>query len=238
VLAALLPGVLALGRARPAYALQLALAVLWVTIGAGEPGVAALIALLGAPLLAPQIDPEAIALPGAAPILGLAGLGPVYPALAGLTRGAASRALLGGIGYLWIAAWEELAHRTLLLGPVADPPAGWKGSASTAITDVVGPLIDGQVLAAAGIFAAAALILPVLVRGRTPLLDALGALIWAAGLITTLRLVAGSASPPGLLFGALLAAVVAVLLSRHVWTPSASGGTAAAAHDESLRPAA
>ena len=67
------------------------------------------------------------------------------------------------------------------------------------------PLIDGQVLAAAGIFAAAALVLPVLVRGRTPLIDALGALIWAAGLITTLRLVAGGASPPGLLFGALLA---------------------------------
>jgi tRNA A-37 threonylcarbamoyl transferase component Bud32 len=237
-LAALVPGVLAFGRARPAYALQLALVLLWVTIGAGEPGVAALIAVLGAPLLAPAIDPDAIALPGAAPILGLAGLGPVYPALAGLTRGAAGRAVLGGVGYLWIAAWEELAHRTLLLGPVADPPAGWKGSASTAITDVVTPLIDGQVLAAAGIFAAAALVLPVLVRGRTPLIDALGALIWAAGLITTLRLVAGGASPPGLLFGALVAAALAVLISRHAWTPSASGGTAAAAPDESLRPAA
>ena len=92
----------------------------------------------------------------------------------GLTRGAAGRALLGGIGYLWIAAWEELAHKTLLLGPVADPPAHWKGSAGTAISDVLMPLIDGSVLAAAGIFAAAALVLPVLVRGRTPLLDALG----------------------------------------------------------------
>ena len=171
------------------------------------------------------------------PILGLIGLGPVYPALAGLTRGAAGRALLGGIGYLWIAAWEELAHRTLLLGPVADPPAHWKGSAGTAISDVLMPLIDGSVLAAAGIFAAAALVLPVLVRGRTPLLDALGALIWAAGLITTLKLVAGSASPPGLLFGALLAAVVAAVLARR-GTPSASGVTAAAAQRESLRPSA
>jgi hypothetical protein len=218
-LAALVPGVLALGRPRPAFAIQLALVLLWVTIGAGEPGVAALIAVLSAPLLVPLIDPDAIALPGAAPILGLLGLGPVYPALAGLTRGAASRALLGGIGYLWIAAWEELSHRTLLLGPVADPPAHWKGSASTAITDVVVPLFDGSVLAATGIFAAAALVLPVLVRGRTPLLDALGALIWAAGLITTLRLVAGSTSPPGLLVGALLAAVVAALLSRRMGPP-------------------
>jgi hypothetical protein len=237
-LAAAIPGVLAFGRARPAFALQLGLVLLWVTIGAGEPGVAALIALLGAPLLAPAIDPDAIVLPGTAPILGLAGLGPVYPALAGLTRGAASRALLGGIGYLWIAAWEELSHRTLMLGPVADPPAGWKGSASTAVTDVIFPLVDGQVLAAAGIFAAAALVLPLLIRGRTPLIDALGALIWAAGLITTLRLVAGSTSPPGLIFGALLAAVLAVLLSRQSWTPSASGVTAAAASPESLRPSA
>jgi eukaryotic-like serine/threonine-protein kinase len=228
-LAALIPGVLALGRPRPAYGLQLALVLLWALIGAGEPGVAALIAVLGAPLLLPPIDPDAIALPGAAPILGLIGLGPVYPALAGLTRGAASRALLGGIGYLWIAAWEELAHRTLLLGPVADPPAHWKGSASTAFSDVLMPLIDGSVLAAAGIFAAAALVLPVLVRGRTPLLDAGGALIWAAGLITTLKLVAGSTSPPGLLFGALLAAAIAALLARRSGdrsTPSTSVATA------------
>ncbi len=237
-LMALIPGVLAIGRPRPAYAIQLGLVVLWVLIGAGEPGVAALIAVLGAPLLLPMIDPDAIALPGVAPLLGLIGLGPVYPALAGLTRGAAGRAVLGAVGYLWIAAWEELAHRTLLLGPVADPPAHWKGSASTAISDVIAPLIDGQVLAGAGIFAAAALVLPVLVRGRTPLLDAMGALIWAAGLITTLKLVAGSTSPPGLLFGALLAAALAVVLSRHAWTPSASGGTAAAAPPESLRPTA
>jgi tRNA A-37 threonylcarbamoyl transferase component Bud32 len=217
-LAALVPGVLALGRARPAYALQLGLVLLWVLIGAGQPGVAALIAVLGAPLLVPAVDPKAISLPGVAPILGLAGLGPVYPALAGLTRGAAGRALLGGIGYFWIAAWEEVAHRTLILGPVADPPVGWKGSASTAITDVVMPLIDGQVLAAAGIFAAAALVLPLLVRGRTPLIDALGALIWAAGLITTLRLVAGGSSPPGLLFGALVAGALAALLARRSGT--------------------
>jgi tRNA A-37 threonylcarbamoyl transferase component Bud32 len=213
-LAALGPGALALGRPRPAYALQLTLVLLWLVLGAGEAGVAALVAVLGAPLLLAAIDPEAIALPGLAPILGLAGLGPVYPALAGLTRGGASRALLGGIGYLWLAAWEELAHRTLLLGPVADAPAHWTGSASTALSDVVAPLFDPSVFAGAGIFALAAWALPLLIRGRTPVLDGLGALIWAAGLISALRLVDGGASPPGLLFGALLAAVVAALLTR------------------------
>jgi hypothetical protein len=215
-LAALLPGLLALGRPRPAYAIQLSLVVLWIVIGAGDPGVAALVAVLGSLPLLSAIQPEAIALPGLAPILGLAGLGPVYPALAGLTRGAAGRALLGGIGYLWLAAWEELAHRTLLLGPVADPPAHWTGSAGTALTDVVAPLVDGSVLAGAGVFALAAWALPLLIRGRAPLLDALGALVWAAGLISALRLVDGGASPPGLLFAAILAAVVAALLTRRL----------------------
>jgi eukaryotic-like serine/threonine-protein kinase len=223
---ALAPGVLAMGRPRPAYALQLALVVLWALIGAGDPGTAVLVALLGAPLLAPLIEDDAIALPGLAPILGLLGLGPVYPALAGLTRGAAGRALLGAAGYLWIAAWEELAHKTLLLGPVADPPAHWTGSASTAVTDVIMPLFDGTVLAGAGVFALAAFALPLLVRGRTPVLDGLGALIWAAGLISALKLVAGGSTPPGLLFGALVAAVIAAVLVRRFGLPEPDTETA------------
>jgi hypothetical protein len=81
------------------------------------------------------------------------------------------------------------------------------------------------VVAAAGIFASAALVLPVLVRGRTPLLDALGALIWAAGLITTLKLVAGSTSPPGLLFGALLAAAIAAVVARRMGPTHYRNGT-------------
>jgi hypothetical protein len=171
-------------------------------------------------LLAAAIEAEAIALPGLSPPLALIGLGPVYPALAGLTRGAAGRALLGGVGYLWIATWEELAHKTLLLGPVADPPAHWTGSASIAFSDVVAPLLDGSVLAGAGVFALAAFCLPLLIRGRAPILDGIGALIWAAGLITALRLVAGGTSPPDLLFAALLAAGVAALLVRRIGAPA------------------
>jgi tRNA A-37 threonylcarbamoyl transferase component Bud32 len=220
VLAALLPGGLAAGRPRPAFALALALVVLWLLIGAGEPGAALLVAALALPLLAPAVDPEAIALPGLAPLLGLIGLAPVYPALAGLTRGAACRALLSGIGYLWLAACEEVLDRTLLLGPETAAPAGWAQSAATALGDVIAPLFAVSVLAGAGIWALAALVLPALVRGRTPVLDAIGALIWAAGLISALRLVAGGSSPPGLLFAALLAAAVAAVASRRLGAPA------------------
>jgi eukaryotic-like serine/threonine-protein kinase len=217
--AALAPMALAFGRPRPALALELALVLLWLVIGAGEAGTAVLVAALAAPLLLPAIAPEAIALPGLAPLLGIAGLAPVYPALAGLTRGASGRALLGAVGYLWLAAWEELADRTFLLGPAGNPPPDWTGSVGAALGDVIGPLLGASVLAAAAVWALAAFVLPFLVRGRTPVIDALGALIWAAGLISALRLVAGGTSPPGLLFAAIVAAAVAAVAVRRLGPP-------------------
>jgi len=74
-------------------------------------------------------------------------------------------------------------------------------------------------VAGAAVFALAAVVLPVLIRGRAPVLDALGALVWAAGLISAVRLTARGASPPDLLFGALLAAVIAALLVRRLGSP-------------------
>jgi hypothetical protein len=73
------------------------------------------------------------------------------------------------------------------------------------------------------------MVLPMLVKGRTPVLDALGALIWAAGLISALRLVSGGTSPPGLLFGALCAAALATLLARRLGPPAELAGDSVAA---------
>jgi eukaryotic-like serine/threonine-protein kinase len=217
ILAAPLAGVLALARPQPALGLGLGVTVAWLLIGAGEPGAALVAIVLALPLLAPMIAPGATPLPGLAPPLGLAGLAPVYPALAGLTRGTAGRALLGGLGYLWLAAWEGIADRTLLLGPEIAAPDGWQGSLGLALSDVIAPLFSWSVLAPAAVWALAALALPLLVRGRAPVLDALGALIWAAGLISAHRLVAGpGGDPPGLLFAALLAAVVAAVVARQL----------------------
>jgi serine/threonine-protein kinase len=167
--AALIPGALALGRPRPAYALQLSLVLLWLVLGAGEPGVAAMVAVLGAPLLLAAIDPEAIALPGLAPLLGLVGLGPVYPASPVLTR--AKPALLGGIGISGSLPGRSSPTAPWLLGPVADPPAHWTGSAGGPQRHR-GAADRRSVLAGAGVFALAAWALPLLIRGRTPVLDA------------------------------------------------------------------
>jgi eukaryotic-like serine/threonine-protein kinase len=184
LLAALLSGALAVARPRPALAFALGATVAWMVLGAGEPGSALLAIVLALPLLAPVVAPAAAPLPGLAPLLGVAGLAPVYPALAGLSRGAGGRALLGGIGYLWLAAWEQITDRTLLLGPEIAAPNGWQDSLGLALSDVVAPLFGWSVLGPAAVWALAALALPVLIRGRAPLLDALGALVWAAGLIS------------------------------------------------------
>ena len=217
MLAAPLVGVLALARPQPALGIGLGVTVAWLLLGAGEPGSALLAIVLVLPLIAPVIASGAAPLPGLAPPLGLLGLAPVYPALAGLTRGAASRALLGGVGYLWLAAWEGISDRTLLLGAEIAAPAGWQESIGLAFSDVVVPLFGWSVLGPAAVWALAAFALPLLVRGRAPVLDAVGALIWAAGLISAHRLVAGpSGDPPGLLFAALLAAVVAALVARRL----------------------
>ncbi len=233
--AAPLVGILALGRPQPALGLGLGVTVAWLLIGAGEPGAALLAIVLGLPLLAPVIAPAAAPLPGIAPLLGIAGIGPVYPALAGLTRGAAGRALLGGLGYVWLAAWEVVADRTLLLGPEVPAPDGWQGSIGLAISDVIAPLLHWSVLGPAAVWALAALALPLFVRGRAPVLDGLGALIWAAGLISAHRLVAGpSGDPPGLLFAAVLAAAIAALIARRLPEPelrvAQQSSTTATAH--------
>ncbi len=162
--------------------------VAWLLLGAGAPGAALVAAFLLAPLM-----------------------------LVPLRTPALTRALLAGTAYLWLAAYEIVADKTVLFGPQTAAPDGWEQSVSTALGDVVIPLLHPAVLAVAGLWALAAVTLPLLVRGRVPVLDAVGALIWAAALITALRLLAGpNGEPNGLLVASLLAAVAASLLARRV----------------------
>ncbi|HET8975611.1 MAG TPA: serine/threonine-protein kinase [Solirubrobacterales bacterium] len=211
LLAAPAAGLVAVGRPRAGLGLGTLVTLGWLLAGAGEPGTAFLVTLLAAPLFAVPIAGEAaLALPALAPLLGAAGLGAAYPALAGLCRGMATRALLGAIGCLWMAAAEIVSGRTFVLGPDNPAPRDWEGSVGAAIGDVITPLLSPQQLALTGAWALGAAILPLLVRGRSPLLDGVGALIWAAGLISAHRLVAGpDGEPAGLFVAALLAAVLA-----------------------------
>ena len=144
--------------------------------------------------------------PAAAPVLGLAGLSGAYPAVAGRVRGVWARAALGAAGLWWLLLAEPLLDRELAVGTAP-------GSAG----DVLETLATSGVLLLAPLWAAAAVVLPWLVSGRSVALDIVGAATWAAALASGTAAVAGwagLAEPRGLAAGAVVAGVLAVVGAR------------------------
>ncbi len=144
--------------------------------------------------------------PAAAPVLGLAGLSGAYPAVAGRVRGVWARAALGAAGLWWLLLAEPLLDRELAVGTAP-------GSAG----DVLETLATSGVLLLAPLWAAAAVVLPWLVSGRSVSLDIVGAATWAAALASGTAAVAGwagLAEPRGLAAGAVVAGVLAVVGAR------------------------
>ena len=171
------------------------------------PDAAALIAAAAiVPPLLMRCRGLAWSVPAAAPVLGLAALAGAYPAVAGRAPGAWTRAALGATGLWWLLLAEPLLGRDLLLGT----PPGGAGEAIEAVA------ASGALLLAP-LWAAAALVLPWLVSGRSLALDVVGAATWAAGLGAATAAVAGSAGlaePRGLAAGAVVAGVLAVVGAR------------------------
>ena len=185
-------------------------------LAATAPGFALLVVLAAAPvpLLLPRRG-DAWSLPAAAPALGLLGLAGAWPALAGQARGWATRAALGALGGLWLVLAEALMSDRLLFGQPRDvlAPAAWDGSMIDAVRDALVPLLAGGTLAIAALWALAAALLPLLVRGRSAALDLIGAAGWAAALAAATQAISEALvldPPRGLVAGALVAGLVAV----------------------------
>jgi eukaryotic-like serine/threonine-protein kinase len=136
------------------------LAVCAWQLAAGRSGVAllALCAVVPLVLLVRRPGPWWLALT-LAPALGLVGLAGAFPALAGQAARWRSRALLGALGYWWL----RLAVLPLDRHAVAS-------------------LLGLAPLLGAALWATAAAILPWVVRGRSAVLDALAAVLWATAL--------------------------------------------------------
>ena len=94
-----------------------------------------------------------------APVLGLAGLAEAFPALAGQAVRWRSRALLGALGYWWLCLSE----------------LPFDGHATVS-------LVGLALLLGAALWAAGAVVLPWVVRGRSAVLDTLAATLWAGAL--------------------------------------------------------
>ncbi len=154
-----------------------------------------------------------------APVLGLIGLAGAFPALAGQATHWRLRASLGALGYWWLVLAEALLARHLWLGPQPGEPARavWEGSAQSAAAHVIGPVLSLGVLLGAALWAGAAVLLPLLVRGRNAALDIVAATVWSAALVAAAPAIdsglpshAVHASPRGAILGALFGGALAV----------------------------
>jgi serine/threonine protein kinase len=157
------------------------LAVCTWQLAAGRSEVALLALCAVAPLVLLVRHPGARWLTAAlAPALGLAGLAGAFPALAGQATRWRSRALLGALGFWWLC--------------LAELPDGH------ALVSLLGLAL----LLGAAVWATAAAILPWVVRGRSAVLDALAAILWATALAASGRVGVGGVGIPSL--GGLLLA--------------------------------
>jgi hypothetical protein len=196
----------------------------WQTIS-GRPGLALLLLAALAPAIAFAGEGGSQRLPGGrlscalAPLLGAVGLAGVFPALAGQARSAGERLLRGALGYWWLTlAAPLLATRLWLPLPTGTPArASWEGSVELTVTHVIAPALTLGVLLGALLWGCAAAVLPWIVRGREPWLDALGALLWSLALLLAqpmldwgLNATAAHGQPRGAILAALLGAAVAV----------------------------
>jgi hypothetical protein len=169
----------------------------WVAHDDGSRG--ALIAVAAAPLpLLLFWRPTWWSAPGLAIGLGWLSVPGAYTAIAGQPRGIWTRAVLGAAGFWWISLAEIALHQRLLLGPAAD----------------LRDLVSSRWLVVGAVWAAAAALLPLFVRGRNVGADLLGALAWATATAVAsdqLAKAVGAPDPRGLVGAAATAAVLAVL---------------------------
>ncbi len=194
-------------------------AVLLAWLAVAAPGIALLVALAAAPvpLLLP-LRGSAWSAPAIAPLLGAAGLAGAWPALAGQAARWPARAALGALGGWWLGLAEALTSERLVAG-VGAPGSGvaarevWEGSALEAAREAVWPLLSAGALGLAALWALAALVLPLLVRGRSAAVDLVGAAGWAAALAAATQALSDALlldPPRGLVAGALAGGVIAV----------------------------
>jgi hypothetical protein len=199
---ALAAAVAAILLPRLAWLALSAAVVIW--LAADAPDRAWLLAAAAAPVpvLLRRAPAPAWSLPAVGPLLGLAGVAGAFPALTGRLAGPLHRAAAGALGAWWLLLAEALTGRRFVLGP----PRSGSGA------DAVWAVATSPPIALAGVWAAAALLLPALVRGRALAVDAAGAIAWAAGLAAGTQ--AATGAPAGRLIGGAVAGGALALLIR------------------------
>ena len=189
----------------------------------GAPGLAIVVLAAGIPAMVLLVWAGRLwPLPALAGVLALGGIAVAMTAIAGQAGTIWRRAVLGALGAWWVVLAETLARPVLLLGdgPDGTLPADWTASASTALSAVIGPALSSGAMIVAGVWAVGAAVLPILVRGRSLVLDLLAAACWSALLAVAtvratdaLRWTGGVPEPRGLVLGSLACAGSAVVIA-------------------------
>jgi hypothetical protein len=206
---------------RLAWLAAAAVSVAWLALPPVDMPGLALVVAAGA-VVVPLLLPRAGLLwsvAAVAPLLGWAGLAPLFVAVAGLASTAWRRAGLAAAGFLWLALTEVTTGKTLLFGEPDGATARdvWEGSIGGAAKHALWPLVTSPALLPILAWGVLAAVLPLLVRGRNLTLDLLGAVVWVAGLVAAHqaigKVVTGTGhtvEARGLAVGAVLAAVAVV----------------------------
>jgi hypothetical protein len=196
---------------------------------ADRQGTALLIAAAAAPV--PFLLPRAGLLwsvPALAPLLGTIALAPAFVGVAALAPTPARRAGLAAAGLWWLVLGEAITGRALLLGSPDGTLARihWEGSISAAAADALQPLFTTPALAPAAVWAAVAVVLPLVVRGRWLAVDLMGAAVCAAALVAAhvalgdaLAAEVALSQPRGAVAGGIAAALL-VVLACHTTRPA------------------
>ncbi len=101
-------------------------------------------------------------------MLALGTVGGAFPAVAARAGSLPRRAAAGALGAWWLLLAEAATGRHLLLGAPADAAHGG--------TDAVAAIVTSPAIALLGVWAAAAAVLPYLVRGRLLVADGVSAM--------------------------------------------------------------
>jgi hypothetical protein len=208
-LAIALAAVLVLALPRAGWVILATAAAAALILATRPGGALALLAGAVVPMLTGPLDATAWPLAVAAPALGAVGLAAAWPALAGLSRRAHRRAALAATGYVWTA--------------LVTNGIGSTESLPDALHHVLAPLATVGTPITAGIWAAAALVLPWTRSRRWPALECLRLALWATGLaLATLAAehAAGAVHTRSVLLGSAVGAVVVLVWRRSGARPS------------------
>jgi serine/threonine protein kinase len=232
-LAGLAAGAIMLAAPRLGW-LVLTAAIVALTVIEGHFGLAVVTLLaLCLPVVVMLRSPGSWPLAAGAPALGVIGLAGAWPAVAARAKTPWRRGGLAGVGWIWLVLAAPVLDRVLYLPalPGAPPPSAWGDSVTATVDHMLSPLLRSGVFAPALVWAFAAVILPWLVRVRSPVVDLVRVIIWSATVAgaTAAAVIAvhgssATSTAPTAIAGAVAGAIIAfappwLSATRITWRP-------------------